>query len=153
MHTLELKIPPVVLMLLIALAMWYTYVVVPSVDLPFGARAIAALLLALVGTGISIAGVISFRQAKTTVNPTKPNSTSALVSTGIYGVTRNPMYLGFLLALLGWATFLSNAFALIGPVTFVLYMNRFQISPEERALSAIFGADFSSYKSRVPRWL
>lgn len=153
MHRLELKVPPLALVLLIALAMWAVSLATPSVDMPFAARAIAAAVLVVAGVSISAAGVISFRRARTTVNPTKPDSTSALVSSGIYGVTRNPMYLGFLLALLGWAAFLSNAAALIGPVAFVLYMNRFQISPEEKALSALFGAEFSAYKSRVRRWL
>jgi protein-S-isoprenylcysteine O-methyltransferase Ste14 len=153
MHTLELKIPPVALMLLIALAMWGLSLATPSVDLPFVVRASAATVLIVAGASISAAGVVSFRRARTTVNPTKPDSTSALVSSGIYGLTRNPMYLGFLLVLVGWAAFLSNAAALVGPVAFVLYMNRFQISPEERALSALFGAEFSAYKSRVRRWL
>jgi protein-S-isoprenylcysteine O-methyltransferase Ste14 len=63
------------------------------------------------------------------------------------------MYLGFLLILFGWAVFLSNVLAIIGPFAFVCYMNVFQISPEERALSEIFGAEFSAYKTAVRRWL
>lgn len=63
------------------------------------------------------------------------------------------MYLGLLFILIAWAVFLSSAWALIGPLAFVLYMNRFQIAPEERALSAMFGISYSAYKSRVRRWL
>lgn len=153
MRTLELKIPPVALVILIAVAMWGATLVVPSIELSCVARIITAAALVLVGAGISLAGVLSFRQAKTTVNPARPNSTSALVSSGIYGVTRNPMYLGFLFILFGWASFLSNVAALIGPFTFVLYMNRFQITPEERALSIMFGTEFVAYKTKVRRWL
>jgi protein-S-isoprenylcysteine O-methyltransferase Ste14 len=153
MNSLELKIPPVALVLLIALAMWGVSLATPGIALPFTVRAVTAIVLVAAGASISIAGVAAFRKARTTVNPTKPDATSALVSSGIYGLTRNPMYLGFLLVLVGWAAFLSNAVALIGVFAYVLYMNRFQIAPEERALSAMFGAEFAAYKTRVRRWL
>ena len=140
LRTLELKVPPVVLALLIAVAMWGAPLATPSIELPFFVRAFAAIVLGVAGGGISLAGVGSFRRAKTTVNPTNPNAASTLVSSGIYRVTRNPMYLGILLVLMGWAAFLSNALTLIGPLAFVLYLNRFQIAPEERVLSALFDA-------------
>jgi protein-S-isoprenylcysteine O-methyltransferase Ste14 len=63
------------------------------------------------------------------------------------------MYLGFLLILLGWAAFLSNPLALIVAMAFVVYMNRFQILAEERALAALFGPPFSAYRAKVRRWL
>ena len=110
-------------------------------------------MLAAVGLGIGLAGVASFRRASTTVNPTKPGSVSRLVSSGVYRVTRNPMYLGLLLVLAGWAVFLSSAAALIVATTFVPTMNRFQIAPEERALAAIFGAEYAAYRNGVRRWL
>jgi protein-S-isoprenylcysteine O-methyltransferase Ste14 len=153
MRSLELKIPPVALALLIALAMWGGSLVTPSLALPFLARIVIAFVFVSVGASISIAGVVSFQRAKTTVNPTKPNSSSTLVCSGIYSVTRNPMYLGIFLILTGWAAFLSNAFSLLGAFAFVVYMNRFQIVPEEKALSAIFGTEFTLYKAKVPRWL
>ena len=153
MHRLELKIPPVVLVLLIAVAMWGVSLATMNIALPIYVRVFAAITFVAAGAGISVAGVIAFKRAKTTVNPTKPDSTSALVRENIYGFTRNPMYLGFLLALVGWAVFLSNAVALLGAVFFVLYMNRFQIVPEERVLTAMFGAEFVEYKAKVRRWL
>lgn len=63
------------------------------------------------------------------------------------------MYLGFLLGLIGWAIFLSNFLALIFLPIFVLYLNRFQIGPEERALVSVFGHEFAAYRSKVRRWL
>jgi protein-S-isoprenylcysteine O-methyltransferase Ste14 len=63
------------------------------------------------------------------------------------------MYLALLLALTGWGLYLANIFSLIFVVGFVLYMNRFQIQPEERALEEIFGAKFSDYKNQVRRWI
>jgi protein-S-isoprenylcysteine O-methyltransferase Ste14 len=83
----------------------------------------------------------------------KPDAASSLVADGVYRWTRNPMYLGFLIALAGWAAYLANvASALVLPL-FVLYMNRFQIVPEERALAARFGPQFEDYRRSVRRWL
>jgi protein-S-isoprenylcysteine O-methyltransferase Ste14 len=100
-----------------------------------------------------LAALVGFLRAKTTVNPIKPASTSSLVLTGPYRFSRNPMYLGQLLLLLGWATFLANGVAYLFAPVFVLYINRFQIVPEERSLCAKFGAEFLAYKARVGRWL
>jgi protein-S-isoprenylcysteine O-methyltransferase Ste14 len=101
--------------------------------MPNLARVTTAIAIAMAGIVIAILGVIALRRAKTTVSPLKPEATSSIVTSGVYGFTRNPMYLGLALALLAWAVFVSSAWALLGPVAFVLYMNRFQIIPEERA--------------------
>ena len=153
MQTLELKIPPPAFAVLIAGAMWGISLVAPLLDVPAFIRVATAATFALAGGGFSLAGVISFRRAKTTANPMKPETTSALVCSGVYRLTRNPMYLGALFILVAWAVFLSSAWALVGPLAFVLYMNRFQIAPEERALSAMFDTGYSAYRSRVRRWL
>ena len=83
----------------------------------------------------------------------KPNSTSSLVISGIYRYTRNPMYLGFVLVLLGWAAFLSNLAALALLPAFVLYINRFQIMPEEHVLASLFPHGYPAYRARVRRWI
>ena len=153
MHTLELKIPPPIVALLIAAAMWGVSLAAPAAPLPLNIRVVAAIAIALAGVAVSIAGVAAFRSAKTTLNPLKPGTTSALVTSGVYRFTRNPMYVGLALGLLGWAVFLSSAWNLLGPLVFILYMTRFQIVPEERALSGIFGAAYSEYRARVRRWL
>jgi protein-S-isoprenylcysteine O-methyltransferase Ste14 len=98
-------------------------------------------------------GAASFRRARTTVNPLKPESASSLVASGVYRVSRNPMYVGLCLVLLGWAVMLSNVLAYAIVPVFVLYMNRFQIGPEEAALERVFGADYVAYRARVRRWL
>ena len=153
MRTLELKIPPPVVALLVAGAMWGIAAVAPMLDVPALPRRAMAAAIALAGLVCSLAGIVSFRRAHTTVNPMKPRTSSSLVCSSIYRVTRNPMYLGLGCVLVAWAVFLSSAWALLGPLAFVLYMNRFQIGPEERALSALFGADYAAYRSRVRRWL
>jgi protein-S-isoprenylcysteine O-methyltransferase Ste14 len=98
-------------------------------------------------------GVVSFRRAGTTVNPLQPEATSALVVSGIYRRTRNPMYLGMLLVLLGWAVLLAHALGFALAAAFVPLMNRLQIGPEERTLTATFGPAFAAYQSAVRRWL
>src|SRR5262245_6844842 len=152
-HGLELKVPPPLVALLTGALMWlgaWTWAK-PEFFLP--GRYFVAGGGALAGVIVSILGVVSFRRAKTTVNPMKPETSSTLVTSGIYRLTRNPMYLGLLLMLLGWAAFLSNALAFALLPGFVLYMNLFQIGPEERALAHRFGPEFTTYKARVRRWI
>ena len=63
------------------------------------------------------------------------------------------MYVGVLTILIAWAALLAAPLALIGPAAFAAYITRFQIRPEERALSVIFGNEYEGYRSRVRRWL
>jgi protein-S-isoprenylcysteine O-methyltransferase Ste14 len=153
MQTLELQIPPPAVTLLMASAMWGVTWVAPSLEVPAFPRITVAVVIALVGFSFALAGIVSFRRAKTTVNPKKPSNATSLVNSGIYRVTRNPMYVGLLFVLVAWAVFLSCVWALLGPLAFVLYMSRFQISPEEKALATMFGSEYSRYKERVRRWL
>lgn len=153
MNAFELKVPPPIVVLLVAAAMWAMSKMGASIEIPSVVRSVVTATIALAGGCISLAGIVSFRRAKTTVNPLKPENTSSLVTAGIYSVTRNPMYLGLLFVLLAWAVFLSSAWALVGPVAFVLYINRFQVAPEERVMATMFGASYSEYMARVRRWL
>lgn len=151
--SLETRVPPPVIAITTAIIIWGISWLAPQVAVPAGMRWAVSLAMAVAGVALSAAGIGSFRHARTTVNPTRPERASSLVSTGIYRVTRNPMYLGLLLVLVAWAIFLSSAWALLGAAGFVLYMNRFQIAPEERALSQRFGSAYAAYQSRVRRWL
>ena len=153
MHFLELRIPPPVVGLIVAAGMWTVAHVPPILQLPKLVRLLVAAVFGAIGVAVAIGGVMSFRRAKTTVNPLKPETSVALVSTGVYSFTRNPMYLGMVLALFAWAVYLSSIWSLVGPVFFALYITRFQIVPEERALDGLFGAPFAEYKKRVRRWL
>lgn len=153
MKSLEVKVPPPAVAAAVAIAMWGIAFVAPLLQVPVVLRFAAASAIALVGLGISAAGVLSFRRARTTLDPTNPEAASVLVISGIYRITRNPMYLGLALVLVAWAVFLSSAWALLGPAAFVLQMGRFQIAPEERALSKLFGNEYADYQARVRRWL
>lgn len=117
-----------------------------------GTRVLAAGFVA-VGLIIALLGVVSFHLARTTVNPLRPDAASHLVTSGIYRWTRNPMYLGMLLVLLGCAFFLANLLCVVLATAFVPLMNRLQIVPEERTLAALFGSAFADYKASVRRWL
>jgi protein-S-isoprenylcysteine O-methyltransferase Ste14 len=152
MNWLEARVPPPVISVAIAVVMWATTFFSPEFRLP-GRNLYWALLLLITGVACSASGVRQFRRARTTLSPLTPAAASLLVSSGIYRLTRNPMYLGMLLVLGAWAVFLASVWALVGPLCFVLYMNRFQIAPEERALEFLFSDDYLAYKSRVRRWL
>jgi protein-S-isoprenylcysteine O-methyltransferase Ste14 len=153
MSALELKVPPPIVASVLALLMGLTPAVAGLVQIPDLARVLSAIVLGCIGLSISIAGMLALRRAKTTVNPINASSASSLVSQGVYGYTRNPMYVGLLLTLLAWAVFLANPFAVLWVVVFVLYITRFQIIPEERVLASLFGAEYEAYKSRVRRWM
>jgi len=153
MSSLELKIPPPALALLLGVLMWLASSLVAPVEVPFGLRAGVALVLACVGLVIGLASMVSFWRAKTTINPTRPTATSSLVTSGAFRFTRNPMYLSLLLYLFAWAAYLSNLLALLFVPVLVLYINEFQIKPEERVLSSLFGPEYAAYKGRVRRWL
>lgn len=152
-HALELKIPPLALVLGFALLMWLAATCAPGFKLGFPFQPIAAWVIGSSGIIICLLGVTAFKRAETTVNPTKPESCSSLVTSGIYRRTRNPMYLGFLLMLAGWAVAQANLMAFLALPAFVLYLNQFQIQPEERALTTIFGDEFKKYRSSVRRWI
>ena len=153
MNALELKVPPLGLALLLAVAMWFVAMQLPSLAISVPWNHLFATAISCVGVIFLLAGGYAFHRAKTTVNPTKPNTTSSIVTSGVYRRSRNPMYVGALFALAGWAVFLSNALPFVFLPAFVMYMNRFQILPEERVLSAKFGAEYETYKRAVHRWL
>ena len=153
MHILENKIPPPIIAILFAFVMWLVSLFFAPVLINSLVRIILAVAVLALGGFFCIAGVVSFRNAKTTVNPLKPEAATSLVNSGIYKVSRNPMYVGFVLFLIAWSVYLSSLLASIGVLGFILYMNRFQILPEERALMELFGEEFEAYKARVRRWI
>ena len=149
----ELKIPPLLLAIIFGTVMWAMDQWLPSFLIPRVVLVSVVSITFLAGATFCILGVVSFKRANTTVNPMTPEATSALVTTGIYKITRNPMYVGFLLFLVAWGVCLSNGYSLFLITLFVIYMNRFQILPEERVLMATFKEDFSEYAKHVRRWL
>jgi len=147
------KIPPPVILLLSGIAAWfvaqssYAY----PVSIPYAL--VIAIVLAVIGLAIAVSAIQLFGSAETTVNPLKPSEASALVDTGIFARTRNPMYLGLLFVLTGWVVWLQSATNILVLIAFVLYITELQIKPEEAALQKIFGQEYSDYCKRVRRWI
>jgi protein-S-isoprenylcysteine O-methyltransferase Ste14 len=152
MRPLELKVPPPIVALLLGAAMWAGARKAPALPVSPALRWALAGLLGTLGIVIAGLGSLAFRRARTTTNPMKPATASSVVTGGVYRHTRNPMYLGIAAVLLGWAAFLAVPWAFLGPVLFIAFITRFQIIPEERALAAKFGGEYTEYQERVRRW-
>lgn len=149
---MKLKIPPVVVCVLFAGGMYLLYKFLPVGYFDFLGRRYLAMGLLVGAVVLSLVSVIQFYRAGTSVDPRTPAKASGLVTNGIYQYSRNPMYLALLLLLLAWGLFLGNAFNTVVAAFFVAYMNKFQIIPEEEALSAKFGKAYQQYLLQVRRW-
>jgi protein-S-isoprenylcysteine O-methyltransferase Ste14 len=140
-------------MLAIGLAMGASLWSGPQAPFPAFLRwAMAAAIFLLAGL-VGPPAILSFGRAKTTIDPVHIDRASALVTTGVYRFTRNPMYVSMALLLCAWAICLARPLAALGPIAYVLYITRFQIIPEERALAAQFGEEYSTYRKKTRRWL
>jgi protein-S-isoprenylcysteine O-methyltransferase Ste14 len=153
MQALELKLPPLVVWLLSAVAVAAAARLWPGASMPFAGHRAAAVVVLLLGIMIAVAGVVQFRRARTTVNPLAPVNASAIVASGVYRLSRNPMYLGMALALCSLALWWASAAGGVLVLLFCLYLTQFQIKPEERALLAKFGQPYAAYLRQVRRWL
>ena len=153
MALLDKKVPPLVVAGIAAVGIWVLSVALPGADLPHWFRLYGSLLFLILGASVCIAGVVEFRRVQTTVDPRKPESSSSLVTSGVYTVTRNPMYLGFAFLLLALALYLASYWSLLIVAGFVIYLDQFQIRPEEKALAETFGQAFRNYQARVRRWI
>ena len=153
MNSLDNRIPPPFMTMIVALAMWGATYLAPPLALGSGLRyALLAFFLVLGGL-FGFPAFLAFGRAKTTIDPVNIDRASTIVTSGVYRFTRNPMYVGLTCLLLSWAAYLSTPWSLLGPLFFVAYITRFQILPEERAMQAKFGAEYSAYRSRVRRWI
>ena len=153
MRWLENRIPPPVVGIVVALAMWLLASSFPAVRFSLPSPWLICLVVATVGGIISTSGALEFRRVKTTVNPLHPERASSIVTSGIFRFTRNPMYVGIALVLAGLFLALGGLSAVIGLPAFVWYITRFQIVPEERVLEGKFGTGYTAYRAHVRRWL
>lgn len=155
MRWLECRIPPPLLALLCGWGMAQLATNWPQWPAALPPVLRTALILALLLAAVLLEGsaVWAFVRRRTSISPLQPQRSSTLVVDGFYRFSRNPMYLGMLCLLLAWAVWLGQWQALAGPLLFVLWLNRFQIAPEEQALLARFGSSYAAYCRRVRRWL
>lgn len=153
MHRLELKVIPIVVFLIAAALIWLLDRFIPLISLNSLLSYVVAAFCFCASGYLGLHAIWDFRKAKTTVHPTNPHKASKVVSSGVYRISRNPMYLGLLLLLVSEGLILGNLSMLLGLWCFVVYITRFQIIPEERALEVRFGEEYLRYKNQVRRWI
>jgi len=149
---MSLKLPPVLVFLLFSIVMFLLARFLPFGDFQFFGRNYLVLVLMGMAVLIAIISLFQFFTTNTTIDPRTPFKATKLVTRGIYKYSRNPMYLAILLVLLAWGLWLGNAFNTLVAAGFVGYMNKFQIKPEEEALTTIFGKEYQQYCTQVRRW-
>lgn len=153
MKKLETKIPPVVVFIIAALLMWLVSSYSPTIELPELARWLIIMAFLLCGVVMGLFGVFLFLKEETTVDPMEPEKANSLVDTGVYKISRNPMYLALALVLIALSVYLKSLWSLPVVLLFMTYMTRFQIFPEERAMIKLFGEKYIDYMNRVRRWI
>jgi protein-S-isoprenylcysteine O-methyltransferase Ste14 len=146
---MENRIPPPLLTFALGLAMWFA-----ASDLPAPLwRTAASVALFLTAGAFGLPALRAFRKAQTTIDPVRIDRASVLVTDGVFRLTRNPMYVSLTLMLAAWALWLGGLWVWAGPVALAMWLDRFQIRPEERAMAARFGSDYARYRAEVRRWL
>lgn len=149
---LQLRIPPVVWIAACGGAMWAMDRLAPLQQVIASPANRLGWLLILAGAAIIATAVMQFRRARTTVDPMRPAKASALVRSGIFAYSRNPMYLGMAVGLGGWAVLLGSLSPWLVVAAFVPLLTWLQILPEEAVLSTLFGRDYDEYCAQVGRW-
>ena len=142
--------PPIVTLTFILLSFWLANYL-PK--LAFNYQGFLSLIMTLIGLTIIVRGVKTFHKSDTTVNPLNPSEASHLVTHGVFSYTRNPMYLGMVIILLGVSIYNGVYIGIIILPCFIFYITEFQIKPEEEAMEEIFPGDYTDYLKRVRRWL
>jgi len=149
----QLKIPPPVYMLLAAGIMWLLDQFMPISILfiePWNSVGFLFMFAAMFTDGFSL---LQFFRLHTSINPLHPEKAQTLVTTGMYRFSRNPMYFGLLLLLVGLAIYLASLSPFIILPLFIVTLTKQQIIPEEIILEQKFGQDYRDYKQSVRRWL
>ena len=153
MEKLKLKVPPPIVMLLVATMMWLTSIKSKGFLVPHELQLVIIISICSLATIVIFFSILSFKRFKTTIHPMNPKESKKLITEGMFSYSRNPIYLGMLIFLMAWVFYLSNLYSFTFLIIFILYMNVFQIVPEEEALELNFGVEFIKYKKKVRRWV
>ncbi|WP_299472051.1 isoprenylcysteine carboxylmethyltransferase family protein [uncultured Roseibium sp.] len=150
---MKLKVPPPLILVVavvftFAAASWF-----PGLTFEFPGQFVLAAILFFLGLVPDILALLTFVRRKTTVNPMAPEETSALVTDGIYRISRNPMYLGLLFLLIAASLYFSSFVSILIIPAFIAYLTEFQIKPEEEILREKFGEPYENYLRKVRRWV
>ena len=142
--------PPIIALICIVINYLSTYLINP---IKFKNIEIIGGLILFLGVATAVLAIILFKKEKTTVNPMKPEETTTLITTGIFSITRNPMYLGLFFVTFSTVLFFGSWFGIIILMFFVWYITKFQIIPEEEAMEKLFGVKYDEYRQKVRRWI
>ena len=148
---METKIPPPIVTLIFGLAIYLSRTIFPEIEIQYSS--FFGTFLLLLGFFILISAVKLFRNDKTTVNPLSPEQATKLVTNGIFKLSRNPMYLGMAVILASVAVLFNIIGGIIFMALFCLYITKFQIIPEEKAMKELFAQDFEQYMQATRRWI
>ena len=146
------KIAPFAVFLITVLLMYALKRFLPFGYFDFFGRFYLMGALLVVALIVGVTALLQFYRANTTINPMRPENTRVLVTNGVYAISRNPMYFALLLLLLAWGLWLGNAFNTLIAAGFVSFMNKYQISLEEKALGKRFAKEYGDYLTKVRRW-
>ncbi len=145
------KFPPILIFLLVIIIAYGVHYISPKGLGGASGLKYIGILLVICGIAVVSLAIIYFRHAKTNIEPWKP--TTQIISTGIYGYSRNPIYLALCLIHIGIAVFLNSLWILVSFIVTAILLYHFAINKEERYLEAKFGEDYIQYKNKVRRWL
>jgi len=142
--------PPRISMLLLALAAALHWLV-PLARVELLASSVLAVCTIVTGFTVMIWAWWLFQKAETAICPTE--TSSVLVTTGIYRLSRHPMYLGMILMIAGVALWIGTLPFYLATVLFILVINQFFCPYEEQRLTANFGTEYTTYQEAVRRWV
>ena len=151
MISIKTKIPPPLIALTFGFLVNYSKNIFPKIEIVWGG--VVGAFMIIIGLIIILSAIIQFKKYKTTITPLNPSYATKLIVNGIYKFSRNPMYLGLLLILAGISIIQNPIGGLLFIPAFILYINHFQIIPEESAMLDLFKEDFLKYKKNIRRWI
>lgn len=142
--------PPYIAFTLLFLS-WLVDYYRPQFRFVYGYYRYLGILVFILGLSITFYAFYLFKKNKTPIIPgQKPKF---MVAEGVYKFTRNPMYLGVTIALLGASIYIGNLLSFLSPVVFLLIMNLIYVPFEEKLMENIFGKNYIEYKEKVRRWV
>ena len=151
MINMKTKIPPPLVTLIFGSLIFLTKNIFPEIKVTNNI-ALGSLFI-LFGILIASLSIGLFRKYRTTITPINPKSATKLITSGIYKFSRNPMYFSLLLLLIGISIMTNPIGGFIFIPLFILYLNLFQILPEEKAMTDLFKDEFLEYKDSIRRWI
>jgi protein-S-isoprenylcysteine O-methyltransferase Ste14 len=147
----EKQIFPTTYLLIALIAMLIFHFVIPIITVIPYPWNLLGLIPMVIGILINFVADGALHKAGTTVKPFQESS--ALITGSVYGISRHPMYLGFVLLLIGVAILLSSLSPWVIIPIFIILMDKVFIRVEERMLAEKFSVTWLEYKEKVRRWI